>query len=263
MKKYTIISNDYKNSLEEKEKLNTKLIENGFTLDDEKPQIIFVIGGDGTFLKSVREYNSILNEAVFIPFNSGGIGFYTNHNKAENIDEVITALKQKELMTKEFELLELQNGDEVIYAANEIKILNEITPLYIDININDKFLERFHGTGLVFSTSNGSTGYMKAAGGAVIYPKNNSLFQMQELVPVSTNKYRSLNSSLIFSKEQVITLGGEVKNEDIIVDTKMYTPNSPKLTIKMSETTVKVLSLHKDVMCDVTILRDMFIKDKD
>ena len=38
------------------EKLTIRLSGNGYTYDDEDPDYVFVVGGDGTFLKAVHRY---------------------------------------------------------------------------------------------------------------------------------------------------------------------------------------------------------------
>ncbi|KAF5279611.1 hypothetical protein FQR65_LT15359 [Abscondita terminalis] len=243
--KYDIVINDYKttkDSLVEIEKKLNKV----FIKDSSNPNFVFVLGGDGTFLKAVRKYENLINEIVFIPFKSGGIGYYTNKNRLENLDTIISSVLNNDYNFSKLELLEVIVNNEKKLVLNELKILNETNAIYLDILINDEYLETFHGTGLVISTSNGSTGYMKAAGGAVILSKTSGIYQLQELVPISTNIYRTLNAPLILTKEHKMKLNGEAKGQKIIIDTIPIEIKSDEILVSLSNKFVKILSDGKN-----------------
>ncbi|AUM62453.1 NAD(+)/NADH kinase [Spiroplasma monobiae] len=260
---FSIIKNDYKSTEEVVSNLREKLELRGWVYNEIDPNYVFIFGGDGTFLKAVSIYKEKIKDIEFVPFKSGGIGFYTNKNRVENIDDTIESIENKSYKLNEFELLEVKTKSKNLVVANEIKILNEKNPLYVEIYINDEFLEKFHGTGIVISTSNGSSGYMKSAGGAVILAKDSKVFQMQELVPVSTNKFRTLNAPLILNDKHVIKFKFEENsNEMMVIDTVQYPVDELELEIKPSKTTIKAVADHQSAT-KIEILRDIFIKDKD
>ncbi|QBQ07451.1 inorganic polyphosphate/ATP-NAD kinase [Spiroplasma gladiatoris] len=263
MQKFTIVSNDYEITKKSVEKLKSTLIDKKYIQDDINPEIVFVIGGDGTFLKAVHLYQNILEKVKLIPFKFGGIGYYTNKNELKNIEKILEALEKNLLFENSYQLLEVINGSKTHYIINEIRILNERKPLYTKIYINDEYLETFHGTGLVISTSTGSTGYIKSAGGSVILPKNAGLFQIQELVPVSTNRFRTLNSPIILNDKYVVKLEFETNQDILICDTQEREMKSNFLSIKVSHKKVNILSHNNpDLISEINILREIFIIDK-
>ncbi|AOG60165.1 inorganic polyphosphate/ATP-NAD kinase [Spiroplasma helicoides] len=263
MRNYEIVKNDYESTANEVAKLEEFLNANGFIKNVQNPVYVFVIGGDGTFLKAVHKYQDLLDQIYFVPFKFGGIGYYTNKNNLNEIKSLVEMIEKEECFQINYQILELLNGKRKHYILNEVKILNEKRPLYIKLFINDEYLETFHGTGIVVSTPTGSTGYIKSTGGSVILPKNSGLYQLQELVPVSTNIYRTLNSPIILNSDYVLRLELESLCETLICDTQERKILDNILEIKVSEKKVRVIS-HRDPkqISEINTLRDIFIIDK-
>ncbi|AKU80142.1 NAD(+)/NADH kinase [Spiroplasma turonicum] len=265
MKTYNLIKNDYIETAEKIELFEAELKKRGWILNTENPDFVFIIGGDGTFLRAVSYYKKIIDKIKFVPFKLGGIGFYTNKNRLNELSLTLDLIESNNYEMQSFEMLEVKNNNDKLLVVNEMKILNEKKPIYIEIYINNNFLERFHGTGLVISTSNGSTGYMKSARGAVILPRKSGIYQLQELTPVSTNKFRSLNSPLILDKNFDLSLVLEDNsNESMIIDTLEYKLIDKRIEIKLSNISINVITcLKNDLKNDIEIIRDIFIKDKE
>ncbi|AEM68890.1 NAD(+)/NADH kinase [Mycoplasma putrefaciens] len=257
--KYSLVTNNYATTGEIKNNLVKLLAENDFYQDDQNPDVVFVIGGDGTFLVAVHKYQHLLDKLVFAPIKFGGIGFYTNKNRIEDLQQAICCDLLKNANITKLGLLEVNFNDKKVYAINEIKVTNHTRPLTTKIYINDDLLEEFKGTGLVFATPSGSTGFIKSANGAIIYPEV-SLFEMQELMPVSTNKFRTLNAPVLFSDEQEIRLELESLDQvGLSADTFEYHLEAKNLLIKLSSKKVKLLNLNKHKISKTEILRDIFV----
>ncbi|ATZ20725.1 NAD(+)/NADH kinase [Mesoplasma coleopterae] len=255
--KYSIVKNDYDESKKIAEELSNLLISKKWILDNKNPNYIFVIGGDGTFLKAAELFNNILEEVIFVPIKSGGIGFYTNHNRISDIKDILNNIEKQEPI--EISVLEA-NDYKVI---NEIKIINNLRPLEVDVLIDGELLETFRGTGLVFSTSGGSTGFAKSHNGAVIIDENN-IFQMLEIAPVSNNNFRTLNAPVIFSRkhkvEVVITKPNDV---EIIVDSrKCKLPAHNSIKIQLSDKNIKLISKNSEKLTKTRILNYIFTTNK-
>ncbi|ASP28610.1 inorganic polyphosphate/ATP-NAD kinase [Spiroplasma corruscae] len=265
MQLYNLINNDYKETEDKIKSFEKKLNDRGWKKSDDRPDFVFIFGGDGTFLKAVSKYKSIIDKVSFVPFKLGGIGFYTNKNRINELDLILELIEKNNYHSQCFEMLEVNNDNKNLLVVNELKIINEKKPIYIEIFVNNNFLERFHGTGVVVSTSNGSTGYMKSAGGAVILPRNSGIYQLQELIPVSTNKFRTLNSPIILDKNFELSLKLESTSDDLmIIDTNGHKVIDKTINIRLSNVTIKVIScLQEGLKNDIEILRDIFIKDKE
>ncbi|PPE04987.1 inorganic polyphosphate/ATP-NAD kinase [Entomoplasma ellychniae] len=255
--RYTIVKNEYKDSLKKAEKIIKVLKDYNWIEDKLNPEVIFVIGGDGTFLTAAEQYNHILDNVLFIPVKSGGIGFYTNHNRIEDIKKRIDGLKRTKPLL--IPLLEANHYK----AINEIKILNSKRPLRASVLINDELLEEFKGTGLAFTTPSGSTGFSKSQGGAVIIDETN-IFQMLEMAPVSNNIFRTIHAPIILSKNHHIKviLDG-IKDVEIIVDgVSNKVPENGIVNVCLSSKHVKLVSAQNEHTTKIQILKDMFTLNK-
>lgn len=259
MTKYAIVLNDYPESLEIKKELEQLLINNNqYVEDKEDPDLVFVIGGDGTFLVAVHNYHAKLDKIAFVPIKFGGIGFYMNLNTTTNLLDLFNLDSPFKPQFFEYSLLEVITNERVFYALNEVKLVNNVGPLEVTVSINGEKLETFRGSGLVFATPSGSTGFSKSAGGPVIFP-NLNIFEMVELFPVSTNKFRTLNAPIIFSEQQKINL--RLKHEkDVVmsIDTRNAS-FSKEILIQISDKKVKVMSVIRNQMTKTRLLNNIFV----
>ncbi|MGL5268247.1 MAG: NAD(+)/NADH kinase [Spiroplasma sp.] len=264
---FTIMTNNYQESkdlaliLKEKlEKINAK--ENLLC-----PDIVFIIGGDGTFLKAVSKYNQQLDKVKFITFKQGNIGFYHNF-LINDIDKVVRALSANtdELVISELDLLEIESNKEIIYAINEVRLINFSQTLSCEVYINDQLLQVFSGSGIIVSTKTGTSGLMKTTGGAIILA-NAKLMEYQELFPVNNNIYHSLRAPIILDQNQIITLKlkdyvkEKINNNQLIVDTfNFHDKLVSKVKIKISNQTLKIFAFKTSNNSLIKKLNKSFIQ---
>jgi len=270
---FAIITSNYQEPKKFGLLLKEKLLQRKVKENNLSPDIVFIIGGDGTFLKAVNKYNQQLNKIKFVTFNQGNIGFYHNFS-VDQIDQVLESLAKKDqnLIIKELDLLEVVINKKVIYGINEFRLVNLSQTLSCDVYINDQFLEFFRGSGLIIATKTGATGLMKVAGGAIIFAQT-KLMQYQELFPVNNSSYRTINSPIIFDQEQSITLKIKSIEEDqkeakerqsntqIVVDTfNFYDKLIKEIKIKLSNQTLKVFSYKENIETLTNKINKYFIK---
>jgi len=245
--RFNIIRNDYPDSVAMAKSLETiAQKKDHWHLDVKNPECVFIIGGDGTFLKAVSQYNDQLEKIKFIPIKFGGIGYYTNLNRESEILDLEHLFDEKYYKEVELALLAIKTDQKTLYAINEVKIINNSKPINLEILVNDDLLENFKGSGLAFSTGSGSTGYTRSVGGAIIYP-NNDIFQMVELAPVSNAIFRTINSPIIFSKAQKIIVNNfldQSKNSVLVVDTVVQKELPTTLKIQIADFKLKLISIN-------------------
>ncbi|WP_342252450.1 NAD(+) kinase [Spiroplasma endosymbiont of Amphibalanus improvisus] len=241
--KYNIVSNDYKESSELKNKLQKALDENKiFELSNDNPQVVFIIGGDGTFLKTINKFQHLLfnDDFYLVPIKAGSLNFYSTFNET-NFLESLNLLKniQNEFIDK-LSLLEVELPDKTRYAINEIKVIDHVKTLSTKIFVNDELIENFTGSGIVMATKTGSTGYIKSIQGSIILSEL-ELWEIAEIAPLSNAVFSTINSPIIMDKNQIISLEGKLKGKSIIIDTFEYKLEVDKLQIKIAEKYLKVL----------------------
>ncbi len=160
----TINSNQVNKSVETKKILTEKLTNAGFEVTYEfcqDAELIISIGGDGSFLKTVHDFD--FTKTPIIGINTGHLGFYqeVSPDKLEkfiedynNGDYSIEELKlvEAEIFTRNKSLI-LSGVNEIVLKAKHSKII------HTNVYVNRNFLEKFSGDGLLISTPSGSTAY--------------------------------------------------------------------------------------------------------
>jgi len=209
--KIAIYANEYDESIQAKEELVNKLLQESFEIEHVSPEIVVTIGGDGTVLDAIHHYLDKIDTVKFIGIHTGHLGYYTDWLPHE-IDELIEFIKGDELSVEQYPLLQVNlcanNECQKLYALNEMTILNAKRTQHLDITINELFFESFRGTGLCISTPTGSTAYNKSLGGALLYPEIEA-FQMTEIASINNNVYRTIGSPLIIPKGQSLSIQSE------------------------------------------------------
>lgn len=238
--KVAVVEKKCKESKPIYEKIKNLSNKYGFDYDEINPDIVFFVGGDGTLLRAVNKYINIIDRIEFIGINEGELGFLYDfeENDLENIFECI---KNQKLSVSSHRLLKGEFDGNVVYALNEIRLENPFYTLVCNAYINDKFLEKFHGTGMLVCSTLGSSAYNKSLNGALI-DHSLEILQLSEIAPIENNVYRSLGSSLVLSNGSVIRLNGTFEKAIVGYD-HLYTPieKSEELVISLSDKKVNIV----------------------
>ena len=182
----------------------------GLELDENNPDVVFVLGGDGTFLKAVHHYFDKLNTVKFAGIRYGTLGFFYDFD-GEDVSYLVELLASGNFLEESHRLIECDLSDKTIYAVNEIRFENPFHTLVCSVSVNDEHLEKFHGNGLLVCSELGSTAYNKSLGGAVIH-RELDVLQLTEISTIQNNLYRSLGSSFILPSDTVFTFDGDFTN---------------------------------------------------
>lgn len=194
MVKIMLFHNNKKSSLKSKDELEKLLLLNGYELVERSPDLIIVIGGDGTMLSAIRKFKN--RRVPFLGVNTGNLGFLPSVPPS-NVGMIIDILKSGDYTLQNYPLLEMRcktvTGQEVIsYAFNEILIKHQEPRLMeAKLYINDKPFNYFTGDGFIISTPIGTTGYAIWAGGDAIH----SELPVYQIIPLSPND-NSINRPL-------------------------------------------------------------------
>ncbi len=160
-------------------------------VDDEnfvgESDLVIVIGGDGTFLRTARLF--IGTGKPIFGINRGRLGFLTEFNPDEYtgfLDKVLEGNYQVSNRTA-IEAVHIHNGNENMTAS----FLNDAViskgafsrPLLVELEINGDFINSFSGDGLIISTPTGSTAYSLSAGGPLINPEVQDVYLFNPICP--------------------------------------------------------------------------------
>ncbi|HZG70539.1 MAG TPA: NAD kinase [Chondromyces sp.] len=169
--------------------------------DENQPDIVISVGGDGTLLYAFHRYSSRLDKTAFVGVHTGHLGFYADW-VPEEIEKLVIAIARTPYQVIEYPLLETiiryqHGGKETRYLAlNESTVKSVEGTLVMDVEIRGDHFERFRGDGLCVSTPSGSTAYNKALGGAILHPSIRAL-QLAEMASINNRVFRTVGSPLI------------------------------------------------------------------
>ena len=199
--------------------LKNKLINLGYIIVDDDCDLGIAIGGDGTFLNMVRE--CCFNEDIYyIGVNTGTLGF-AQDIYPDNIDEFLSILQNNQYHEKlvgyEENVISSGSNSYVYKSLNEVVVRDKnLGTAYLNVYINDVFLERFTGDGILISTPFGSTAYNLSLGGSIISDELSAL-EITPIAPLNNNKYHNLTSSIIVPDTKLIRIVPVERTRDLIV----------------------------------------------
>ena len=237
-----IFYNNNDKSINTYNEVKDKLIKNGFNIVENDYNIAIAIGGDGSFLRMVKETN-FKSDVLYLGINTGTLGFAQEIHVNE-LDELIENLKTGNYKVNEFGVQETNlysnNENSKFYSLNDIVIRDmDLNTLKLDIFIDDALLEHFAGDGILVSTSFGSTAYNLSFGGSIIYNTFHAL-ELTPVAPLNNKTYRTLTNSLVLPQNKNIEII-PVSNKNLIVTVdgeNKYYENVDKIDTILSDKTI-------------------------
>jgi NAD+ kinase len=143
-----------------------------------KPDLIFSVGGDGTFLETAMVVGD--TGIPIAGINTGRMGFLANIPN-EGIKQSVDLLCNEDFYIVNRSLLEIVKPEN-IFGINRALALNEVTiqktsfsMLNIHVYVNDEFLNTYWADGVIISTATGSTAYNLSVGGPILSPDDDSI----------------------------------------------------------------------------------------
>ncbi len=212
-----IASNCDDYTLEIKDRLIQLLKQHGYDYHDgfsKEGELNITIGGDGAFLRGVKESN--FSTIPFVGINTGTLGFFPEIS-AENLEDFINNYVSGKYTINNVNLIESEvfssTKSKKFYAVNDIILKRkDMKTIHMDVYIASNHLEKISGDGLIISSPLGSSAYNKSAGGSLVYPSLKTL-QITPLSPIMSNAYRCLECSIIVPPEFEISIYPERKED--------------------------------------------------
>lgn len=141
---------------------------------NSNPDILIVLGGDGTLLGVARDINDKLNVPI-LGVNIGNLGFLSSI-EIHDLDFALRKIIDNEYVIQKRILLQCNPNDGT--SSSNYKALNDIViargtlsrMAKFQVFIDKKLYYTFKGDGLIIATPTGSTAYSFSAGGPFIYP---------------------------------------------------------------------------------------------
>lgn len=209
-----IISRSY-SSILKNFKIDTGTCEQYFQGDDlSSCDIIFSLGGDGTFLETLTHVGQA--ELPVAGINTGRLGFLASIPR-DKVAEAIAAIKHGNYWYDHRSLIRLESNLDIFeglnFGLNEFTILKKDTSSMIVVHtyIDGEYLNSYWADGLIVATPTGSTGYSLSCGGPIVWPHSSNFV----ITPVSPH---NLNiRPMIVSDNSVISFEIEGRSKNFMV----------------------------------------------
>ncbi len=196
------------------------------------PDVVIVLGGDGTVLKCA---NALVNYNIpLLCFNIGGnLGFLTQEKSFLFDESFIHILEKEEYIIDirnrlKCNVLNLQKNIIKSYdALNDFYFKSDeedISPTnHIQIEIDSEKVNEYKGDGLIISSSTGSTAYSMAAGGPIVHPSIDALV-INPICPMSL-----ASRPIVIPDKSTIVIRAAMKRQGAL---KLWRDGSKCMTIK-------------------------------
>ena len=200
--------------------------------------ILISLGGDGTFLETVKLVRD--QQIPVLGINTGRLGFLANISREEIVDS-ITLLLKGDYTTEERTLIKLSTSHGPLSEFN--RALNEITihkknvgMISIDTFLDDEFLNSYWADGLIVSTPTGSTAYSMAVGGPIMLPQSRNFI----IAPVSPHNLTV--RPIVVPDDKVIKLRINSRSDTFLVamDSQSFTVDT-KLELQIERASQGIL----------------------
>lgn len=215
----------------------------------EDADLLICLGGDGTFLSSIRIQN--WRPIPTIGVNLGSVGFLPQI-QPEAMDDALSKIMAGQFIVEPRMMLKVRAEDSQGRLIREDCALNDVVLgrgvsgriVTVRFEIDGELVEHIPGDGVIVSTPTGSTAYTLSAGGPIVHPAM-SLFLVTPLCPHSLH-----NRSYITSEQAVIRLTIDEHPEAAIVaidgQINYALHHAERLVITVSEDTFKLIRLGDD-----------------
>lgn len=210
MDKFGIVTNTEKDSgLAVTKSITAYLEKHGkvWTTDWEQfkaADVLLVLGGDGTFIQTARQYVGF--GVPLLGINLGTLGFLTAVEK-EDIYEALDCLMSGDYEIESRMMLtgRVYHGGQLIAEAGAVNdvIVNRSgfsRLVELKLRINDSLVDIYAADGVIISTPTGSTGYNLSAGGPIVYPKN----EVMVVTPICPHSLTA--RSIVVSGDEKVTI---------------------------------------------------------
>jgi len=217
--------------------------------EQQKIDLLIVIGGDGTVLRSLREVKNF--SVPILAVNRGTVGFLAEVELRE-VEHILPLLLKGKGIVEERSLLSVTalHEDTEIFsgiALNEAVIAQGTIARLIDLQttLDDHPLTTFLADGLMIATPTGSTAYSLAAGGPIVHPAFGAA-----LILTPINPYSFSQKPIVLRGESVVEVTVHVKTRkfadvevNLTIDGQIYIPlrNNDRIRVTTAKQTVKFL----------------------
>lgn len=171
--------------------------------EGNQPQLIWVLGGDGTMIHACRHFGHY--GVPLVGINHGRLGFLTDVAD-QHLDQALSQLIAGHYTLEKRQMLQATLIEEAttqtLLAVNDVYVNKGETQavLEVSITVDGNFVHQLRADGLIVSSPTGSTAYALSSGGPIIHP------EVQGLLMVAVAPHSLTNRPIVLPPQAVINL---------------------------------------------------------
>lgn len=223
-------------------------------LEAADPELIMVLGGDGTILRAAGMYHE--TSVPIMGINLGHVGFLAESERQELERATQAAILRQYFVEQRMALdISVTRDGHLLHrdwALNEVTVEKGRSSSMIEVIVGVDFrpVSSFGCDGVIFATPTGSTAYAFSAGGPVVWPEVEALL----MVPISAHA--------LFTKPLVVSprsrLGVEFLPSLNQTDAQLWcdgrlkfkVPPGARVEAVRSQKSVSIARLNRDLFTD-------------
>ena len=228
MKKIQIISDTNQRSLKIKSQLLKKLNKTKIS----RPEIIFVIGGDGFMLQTLKRNKN--SKKFFYGINSGNYGFLMNKFSSKKVIKNLFKANMVTISPLEMSTKNNKNQIRKFLAINEVSILRQSRQAAsLSIKYGSKqIIKKLVSDGVLVSTPAGSTAYNLSVHGPILSLNSKKL----SISPISPFRPRRWRGRIVSDKSKITITNLNPKKRPIsAVADNIEVRNAKNIIIKTNQ----------------------------
>jgi NAD+ kinase len=221
----------------------------------EEADVIVVLGGDGSMLRALHQFNDY--QAPIFGMNLGSLGFLLNDYRLKGLQKRIEKAESFVINPLLMEVTDKNGKKHKKLAYNEVSLIREThASAKIRVHVNGKVrIDELICDGVLVSTPVGSTAYNSSAGGSILSLDANVL----PITPISAFRPRNWPGALV-NQDCEITFEIIKPNERPVSATAdaMEVRDIRSVTIKRAVKVTKTLMFDPDNALQERIFREQF-----
>lgn len=198
-----------------------------------KADLIVCAGGDGTLLKTVKEY--VYYGIPIYGINAGTLGFLMNNVSQDNFYNDV--VKKRKYKVKKLGTIEVViDGNKEGYAFNDVCIGGNMGT-WVEFKVENKVLpSHFKGGGVIFSTAQGSTGINKNNNGVVVPISSNQWVVTGDKTDIHLNTVvKPRTTQITTNSRQRVDVWIDGNNKVVKNINEIFLTKGPKVEICFSD----------------------------
>ncbi len=206
----------------------------GVSLVDTDADVVIIVGGDGTILRTIQEMN---RPVPVLGVNWGEVGFLADLEPSEAL-EFVRTLSRGFPVEERMRISLVKDGCELGVALNEALIVTArpAKMLRFSIVVDGNTADQFRADGLLISTPTGSTAYAMSAGGPIVDPRVRGFL----LVPLAPYMLSS-RPHLISENRRLEVRLESAKPATLVIDGQLTIDLGTSSTIRVNRSTSPAL----------------------